>query len=155
MNKKIIYLISVITFLLILTISYFIPLSLSGLVNNSNQVSMVWNDIGVRNGMTYMDCTEYQSLTTEQNKAILALLDEYTYRRTAILNHYEPQIVKASVRTVNQPDGSKQRIVDQEIKAYILSELAMKVMVKYDLNKKPSKRRPPQSGSLSDFDLTG
>ena len=59
MNKKIIYLISVITFLLILTISYFIPLSLSGLVNNSNQVSMVWNDIGVRNGMTYMDCTEY------------------------------------------------------------------------------------------------
>ena len=59
------------------------------------------------------------------------------------------------VRTVNQPDGSKQRIVDQEIKAYILSERAMKIMVKYDLNKKPSKRRPPQSGSSSDFDLTG
>ena len=73
----------------------------------------------------------------------------------AILNHYEPQIVKASVRTVNKPDGSKQRIVDQEIKAYILSELAMKIMVKYDLNKKPTKRRPPQSGSSSDFDLTG
>ena len=68
----------------------------------------------------------------------------------AILNHYEPQIVKASVRTVNQPDGSKQRIVDQEIKAYILSELAMKIMVKYDLNKKPSKRRPPQSGGGRD-----
>ena len=82
MNKKIIYLISIITFLLILTISYFIPLSLSGLVNKSNQVSMVWNDIGVRNGMTYMDCVEYQSLTTEQNKAILSLLDEYTYKRT-------------------------------------------------------------------------
>ena len=73
----------------------------------------------------------------------------------AILNHYEPQIVKASVRTVNKPDGSKQRIVDQEIKAYILSELAMKIMVKYGLNKKPSKRRPPQSGASSDFDLTG
>ena len=28
----------------------------------------------------------------------------------AILNHYEPQIVKASIRTVNMPDGSKQRI---------------------------------------------
>lgn len=82
MNKKIIYLISVITFLLILTISYFIPLSLSGLVNNSNQVSMVWNDIGVRNGMTYMDCVEYQSLTTDQNKAIISLLDEYTYKIT-------------------------------------------------------------------------
>jgi hypothetical protein len=45
--------------------------------------------------------------------------------------------------------------VDQEIKAYILSELAMKIMVKYDLNKKPSKRRSPQSGGSSDFDLTG
>ena len=32
----------------------------------------------------------------------------------AILNHYEPQIVKASIRTVNMPDGSKQRIIDQE-----------------------------------------
>ena len=41
------------------------------------------------------------------------------------------------------------------IKAYIQSELAMKIMVKYDLNKKPSKKRPPQSGSSSNFDLTG
>ena len=73
----------------------------------------------------------------------------------AILNHYAPQIVKAAIRTVNMPDGSKQRIIDQDIKAYIQSELAMKIMVKYDLNKKPSKRRPPQSGSSSDFDLTG
>ena len=63
---------------------------------------------------------------------------------------------KGSILTsIWKPDGSKQRIVDQEIKAYILSELAMKIMVKYDLNKKPSKRRPPQSGGLSDFDLTG
>ena len=74
---------------------------------------------------------------------------------SAILNHYEPQIVKASLRTVNMPDRSRQRIIDQDIKAYIQSELAMKIMVKYDLNKKPSKKRPPQSGGSSDFDLTG
>ena len=73
----------------------------------------------------------------------------------AILRHYEPQIVNASVKTITMPDGSKERIVDQDVKAYIQSELAMKIMVKYDLNKKPSKRRPPQSGSSSDFDLTG
>lgn len=73
----------------------------------------------------------------------------------AILNHYEPQIVKASIRTVNMPDGSRQRIIDQDIKAYIQSELAMKIMVKYDLSKKPSKKRPPQSDSSSNFDLTG
>lgn len=73
----------------------------------------------------------------------------------AILRHYEPQIVKASVKTITMPDRSKERIVDQDVKAYIQSELVMKIMVKYDLNKKPSKRRPPQSGSSSDFDLTG
>ena len=73
----------------------------------------------------------------------------------AILRHYEPQIVKASVKTINMSDGSKERIVDQDVKAYIQSELAMKIMVKYDLNKKPSKKRPPQSGSTSNFDLTG
>lgn len=73
----------------------------------------------------------------------------------AILRHYEPQIVKASVKTISMPDGSKERIVDQDVKAYIQSELAMKIMVKYDLNKKPSKKRPPQSGSTSNFDLTG
>lgn len=73
----------------------------------------------------------------------------------AILRHYEPQIVKASVKTITMPDGSKERIVDQDVKAYIQSELAMKIMVKYDLNKKPSKKRPPQSGSTSNFDLTG
>ena len=73
----------------------------------------------------------------------------------AILRHYEPLIVNASVKTITMPDGSKERIVDQDVKAYIQSELAMKIMVKYDLNIKPSKRRPPQSGSSSDFDLTG
>ena len=41
-----------------------------------------------------------------------------------------------------------------DIKAYIQSVLAMKTIVKYDLNKKPSKKRPPQCGSSSNFDLT-
>lgn len=73
---------------------------------------------------------------------------------TEILNHYEPLIVKASIRTVNLPDGSKQRIIDQDIKAYIQSELAMKIITKYDLSKKPSNKRPPQTGSTSSIDMT-
>ena len=76
-------------------------------------------------------------------------------RFAAILNHYEPQIVKASIRTVNMPNGSKQRIIDQDIKTYIQSELAMKIMVKYDLNKKPTKRCPPQNTGSSNIDMTG
>ena len=73
----------------------------------------------------------------------------------AILRHYEPQIVKASVKTITMPDGSKERIVDQDVKAYIQSELAMKIMVKYDLNKKPTKRCPPQRTGSSNIDMTG
>ena len=53
------------------------------------------------------------------------------------------------------PDGSKQRIIDQDIKADIQSELAMKIMVKYDLNKKPTKRCPPQNTGSSNIDMTG
>lgn len=81
-KKKLLYVIGIAIVLLIITIVYFKPLPLSGLASDSNQVAMVWNEIGVRDGMTYMDCVEYQSLTTEQNKAILSLLDEYTYKRT-------------------------------------------------------------------------
>ena len=60
----------------------FKPISLAGLASDSNQVAMVWNEIGVRDGMAYMDCVEYQSLNTDQNKSILSVLDKYTYRRT-------------------------------------------------------------------------
>ena len=73
----------------------------------------------------------------------------------AILDHYEPLIVKASVRTVNMPDGSKQKVIDENIKAYIESELAMKIMFKYDLSKKPSRCRSPQESTTSNFGMTG
>jgi len=59
------------------------------------------------------------------------------------------------MRTVSMHDGSKQWIIDQDIKVYIQSELAMKIMVKYDLNKKPTKRCPPQNTGSSNIDMTG
>ena len=82
MKKKTLCAIGIAAVLLISTIIYFKPLSLSVLANDSNQVSMVWNEIGVRDGTAYMDCVEYQSLTSDQNRAILSLLDKYTYNRT-------------------------------------------------------------------------
>ena len=81
-KRKLLYVIGIVIVLLIITIVYFKPLPLSGLASDSNQVAMVWNEIGVRDGMTYMDCVEYQSLNTDQNKSILSVLDKYTYRRT-------------------------------------------------------------------------
>ena len=81
-KKKLLYVIGIAIVLLIITIVYFKPLPLSGLASDSNQVAMVWNEIGVRDGTAYMDCVEYQSLTSDQNRAILSLLDKYTYQRT-------------------------------------------------------------------------
>ena len=81
-KKKILLVIGILIVLLIITIVYFKPISLAGLASDSNQVAMVWNEIGVRDGTAYMDCVEYQSLTSDQNRAILSLLDKYTYQRT-------------------------------------------------------------------------
>ena len=81
-KKKLLYVIGIAIVLLIITIVYFKPLPLSGLASDSNQVAMVWNEIGVRDGTAYMDCVEYQSLTSDQNRAILSMLDKYTYQRT-------------------------------------------------------------------------
>ena len=81
-KKKLLYVIGIAIVLLIITIVYFKPLPISYLASDSNQVAMVWNEIGVRDGNAYMDCVEYQSLTPDQNRAILSLLDKYAYKRT-------------------------------------------------------------------------
>lgn len=44
---------------------------------------------------------------------------------------------------------------EMDIDDPIQSELAMKIMVKYDLNKKPTKRCPPQNTGSSNIDMTG
>lgn len=55
-----------------------------------------------------------------------------------ILKHYEPLIVEASKQIISTPDGDKVVIVDQDLKAYIESELAMKILTKYDLTRIPA-----------------
>ncbi len=57
----------------------------------------------------------------------------------AILKHYEPIIVKASKRRLPRADGTFDRVVDEDIKAYIESELALTIMTKYDLTRIPRK----------------
>lgn len=57
-----------------------------------------------------------------------------------ILKHYEPLIVEASKRISRTVDGEKVVIIDQDLKAFIESELVMKILTKYDLTRKPSSR---------------
>ena len=81
MKKKTIYLV-VIVIVLLIFIAFFKPLSLSDIARENNQIKMVLNELGVRNGEAYIDSVDYQVITAEQKSAILTLLEKYTYKRT-------------------------------------------------------------------------
>ena len=82
MKKKILCLVVIVIAFLICCIVYFKPLSLSDVVEDNNQIKMVYSELGVKNGEAYIDSVDYQDITIEQKSTILALLDKYTYRRT-------------------------------------------------------------------------
>lgn len=52
-----------------------------------------------------------------------------------ILKHYEPLIVQASKQIITSPDGNKVVIVNQDLRAFIESELALRIITKYDLDR--------------------
>lgn len=72
----------------------------------------------------------------------------------AILQHYQPLIVEASRRNIPRPDGTFDTVIDEDIKAYIESELAMKILLKYDLTRKPLKKQST-TAQINNFGLTG
>ena len=82
MKIKNLYLVAIIILLLILNIIYFKPLLLSDTVDVSNQIIMVLNESGVRNGEPYINSVEYQTITSEQKNVILDLFEKYPYKRT-------------------------------------------------------------------------
>ena len=60
-----------------------------------------------------------------------------------ILKHYEPLIVEASKKKMVDAKGMVTYIVDEDVKAYIISELTMSIMMKYDPTRIPRNRRTP------------
>ncbi|MDO5411503.1 MAG: hypothetical protein Q4F21_13845 [Lachnospiraceae bacterium] len=86
MKKKHFYLVGVggVVILLIFLITYFKPLSFADNVSNNNQLKIVLNELGVRKGEPYINSVDWQTITTEQHSAILALFDKYTYKRTFV-----------------------------------------------------------------------
>ena len=84
MKKKTTYLlcIGIAILLLICTILYFKPLSLSNVADKDTKMYITLIEYHFENGETISDTTEYQYITEEQQTEILSILDEYTYRRT-------------------------------------------------------------------------
>ena len=58
-----------------------------------------------------------------------------------ILKHYEPIIVEASKKKMVAGKGVVTYVVDEDVKAYIISELTMAIMLKYDPTRVPRKRK--------------
>ena len=82
MKKRAICLAVIVIALLTCGILYFKPLSLSDIAGKNDQVKVLYCELGVRNGEAYVDPVDYQDITPEQTRAILALLGEHPYRRT-------------------------------------------------------------------------
>jgi hypothetical protein len=58
-----------------------------------------------------------------------------------ILKHYEPMILDASKKKVIDNNGITSYVVDDDVKACIISELTMAIMMKYDPTRIPRERK--------------
>ena len=58
-----------------------------------------------------------------------------------ILKHYEPIIVEASKKKMVAGKDVVTYVADEDVKAYIISELTMAIMLKYDPTRVPRKRK--------------
>ena len=58
-----------------------------------------------------------------------------------ILKHYEPIIVEASKKKMVAGKDVVTYVVDEDVKAYIISELTMAIMLKYDPTRIPRKKK--------------
>ena len=58
-----------------------------------------------------------------------------------ILKHYELVILDSSKKKMVDSNGITTYVVDDDVKAYIMSELTMAIMMKYDPTRIPRERR--------------
>ena len=82
MKKRTISLLTLIIILLICTIIYFRPLSLSSLVTEDSLINMISSEYVLKNGEPDIDTVEYKDITAEQKNVLLPILEKYAYRRT-------------------------------------------------------------------------
>lgn len=82
MKKKTICLIGVAIVLLICIIAYFSPLSLLDTIKENNRIDIILNEFEIEDGEPNIKSVVYNDITAQQKEAILALLENYNYKRT-------------------------------------------------------------------------
>ena len=61
---------------------YFAPMKLTKVVTEEKDMRMILNVFRIENGEPEIEVVEYQEITVEQKREVLAVLEEYSYRRT-------------------------------------------------------------------------
>lgn len=82
MKRRTIGIIVVAIILLVGLAVFFKPLLLSDIVGEGHQIIIAVNELGVRDGEPFIDSAVYQTISSEQERAILTLLGKYAYHRT-------------------------------------------------------------------------
>ena len=68
----------------LLTISvglYFRPMSISSLFDDTTVIKISYSNLGIADGETYIENTDYSTLTAEEKTQLLSILSKYTYAR--------------------------------------------------------------------------
>lgn len=81
MKKKMIFA-GIAILILVWLFVYFRPIQLSNSVSENNTILISVSKLGVRDGASYIDSTDYKDITDEQKSNIISLFESYSYRRT-------------------------------------------------------------------------
>lgn len=91
-SKKSVYKVLIVSVIIVAFIAgvllYLRPMELSDLVNEDQQISITWNEIGIRNGEPYIDSESYNDVTEEQKLNMIELFQQYTYKRSLATPFY-------------------------------------------------------------------
>ncbi len=82
MRKKIMWATVGIAVLLICCAAYFHPMSLSGFIGADDRIELSISTLNTQNGEANIDTTDYNDITSEQQKSIANLFGNYTYMRS-------------------------------------------------------------------------
>ncbi len=80
-TKYLVYILVVLV-LLVGGLLYFKPFQLSRHINENSKISMIVEELGVKDGQPYINTESYNDITDEQIKNVIGLFQKYSYRRT-------------------------------------------------------------------------
>lgn len=108
MNKKRkLFLAIMIGVLIVGCLLYFRPLKLADLANETQYIVITYQELGIKNGSSYMNSTNYNEITEDEKSRIIDVLKQHSYKRT--------------FRTFFS-DGSLTELGDEMVSIYIYDE---------------------------------